>query len=288
MGHTSAGNAAASVIGFVSLIGLVGALSARATGTEASNLAAAATTTSIPAGNAGVCVPVGDGTGTQVFVGLTEWRVEVDPASVPPGKTTFRVNNEGREVHELVVVKGDRPEALPVKDGAVDEDALPPGALIGEVEGLKSGGVCPGTFDLQPGQYLLFCNIVEKEKDGRLESHYERGMRTAFTVAAAAPAPEAAKRPSGAASPPAAPAPPAAGASVAPEPAPAVAGANALRTPQPAATSPETKPRTGAGSRDLLALAGLALAAGGLGIATGRPRRRAGGPGRVQPGSRLW
>ena len=286
MGHTSAGNAAASVIGFVSLIGLVGALSARATGTEASNLAAAATTTSIPAGNAGVCVPVGDGTGTQVFVGLTEWRVEVDPASVPPGKTTFRVNNEGREVHELVVVKGDRPEALPVKDGAVDEDALPPGALIGEVEGLKSGGVCPGTFDLQPGQYVLFCNIVEKEKNGRLESHYERGMRTAFTVAAAAPAPAPApapaKRPSGTASPPAA------GASVAPEPAPAVAGANALRTPQPAATSPETMPRTGAGSRDLLALAGLALAAGGLGIATGRPRRRAGGPGRVQPGSRLW
>jgi hypothetical protein len=225
------------------------------------------------------CVPVGDGTGTQVFVSLSEWRVEADPASVQAGKTTFRVKNDGGEVHELVVVKGDRPEALPVKQGAVDEGALPAGAFIGEVEGFKSGGVCPGTFDLQPGKYVLFCNIVETQPYGRLESHYELGMRTAFTVTAPVPAPateavpggaagapDAARAPSGAPSPAAAPAPSAAGATPVSERAPAA--------PSAPATSPDTMPRTGTASRGLLTLAGTALAVGGLGFAAGPARRR--------------
>jgi hypothetical protein len=140
------------------------------------------------------CPPVRGGQGNPVTVTLSEWNVSPSPGSVPAGKTDFRASNKGAEVHELVVVKGDQPLALPVKDGAVDEEALPKGAFIGEIEDVPAGGACQGTFELAAGPYVLFCNIVEREPNGELESHYLNGMRTAFTVApraaaAAAPGP---------------------------------------------------------------------------------------------------
>jgi len=35
--------------------------------------------------------------------------------------------------------------------------------------------------DLDAGNYVLICNIVEEE-DGETVSHYQEGMRTPFTV----------------------------------------------------------------------------------------------------------
>jgi uncharacterized cupredoxin-like copper-binding protein len=128
------------------------------------------------------CSPIGPGGGTEVAVTLAEWSVTPSPASAPGGTVTFKAGNAGKENHELVVVKAGSPDALPLKDGQVDEDALPPGAFVGEVEAFPPGETCPGTFDLTPGSYVLFCNIVEKEPDGTLESHYQQGMRSAFTV----------------------------------------------------------------------------------------------------------
>jgi hypothetical protein len=128
------------------------------------------------------CTPVGAGGGTEVAVTLAEWSVAPSPASVPAGTVTFQARNAGKENHELVVVKGDRPDGLPVKDGQVDEDGLPQGAFIGEVEAFPAGETCPGTFQLSAGSYVLFCNIAESEPDGTLESHYQEGMRSPFTV----------------------------------------------------------------------------------------------------------
>jgi hypothetical protein len=129
----------------------------------------------------GACTPVGSGGGTEVAVTLAEWSVIPSPATAPAGTVTFRARNDGKEPHELVVVKGDRPDGLPVKDGAAEEDALPPGAFIGEVEEFLPGRTCPGTFQLSAGPYVLFCNIVERP-GGAVESHYQQGMRSAFTV----------------------------------------------------------------------------------------------------------
>jgi hypothetical protein len=142
----------------------------------------AATTTSAEHAEEAVCMPVGAGGGAEVSVTLAEWSVAPSPASAPAGPITFRARNEGKEDHELVVVKGDRPDGLPVKDGQVDEDGLPPGAFVGEIEPFPSGETCPGTFPLAAGPYVLFCNIVEEEPDGTRESHYQQGMRSAFTV----------------------------------------------------------------------------------------------------------
>jgi hypothetical protein len=152
-----------------------------ASGSSASGASASGAAASGSAAEA-ACDPVGDGGGTPVAVTLGEWKVEVDKAEAPAGKVTFTISNEGAEPHELVVVKADSIDDLKVVDGKVDEEALPKGAFIGEVEAFPSGEDCKGTFELDAGKYILFCNIVEDVESGAHESHFEEGMHTTFTV----------------------------------------------------------------------------------------------------------
>jgi uncharacterized cupredoxin-like copper-binding protein len=93
---------------------------------------------------------------------------------VKPGSVQFRVKNISTdEDHELLLVKADSPDALPMDpDGArVSEDKL---------KGLKElGDVHPGktrvtTLKLAAGKYVLFCNEA---------GHFKAGMLTTFTVA---------------------------------------------------------------------------------------------------------
>jgi hypothetical protein len=135
-------------------------------------------------GVAGECVPVGDlaTATTRVNVTLDEWVIEPETASAPAGAVGFVARNEGEEPHELVIVQGVAPADLPLKsNGSLDEEELPEGALIGEIESFPAGTSCNGVFDLTPGEYTLVCNIVEEE-DGEHESHLEEGMVTTFTV----------------------------------------------------------------------------------------------------------
>ena len=113
------------------------------------------------------CKPVGDiSTATgAVNVAVSEWFVKPDAGSVPGGTVAFTVRNDGDENHEFVIVNGVAPNSLPrKKDGSLDEDALPPGALAGEVEEFAPGTTCAGVFALTPGDYTLLCNVVEKEE----------------------------------------------------------------------------------------------------------------------------
>jgi hypothetical protein len=102
---------------------------------------------------------------------------------VPAGTVTFDANNTGADAHELVVVRADDPAKLPLAaDGTVDEDQLPEGALVGEIEPFPATQHCTGTFQLAAGRYALFCNILERKADGTKQNHYANGMRSAFEV----------------------------------------------------------------------------------------------------------
>jgi hypothetical protein len=115
-----------------------------------------------------------------VTVVLREWAVEPDSASVPAGHVTFTADNQGPiDPHELVIIRTDlSPDALPIVDDRVPEDQVD---IIGEIEPIDAGTQESATFELEAGSYALICNIAELE-EGQIESHYQLGMFTAFTV----------------------------------------------------------------------------------------------------------
>jgi plastocyanin len=132
---------------------------------------------------AAACKPVGDAATSDatIAVELKEWAVLPARADVPAGTVTFEARNTGEDAHELVVVRATDPASLPLAaDGTVDEEKLPEGAFVGEIEAFPAKQTCPGTFELAAGSYALFCNILETEADGAKENHYANGMRARF------------------------------------------------------------------------------------------------------------
>ncbi len=130
------------------------------------------------------CEPVGDPATAdqQVTVVLSEFTVQPETSSVPAGRIALVARNGGAEPHELVVVRVENAAALPVKqDGSMAEDQLRPGQLVGEIEEFPAGQDCTAVFELEPGNYVLLCNVVETE-NGMTESHFAEGMFTEFAV----------------------------------------------------------------------------------------------------------
>lgn len=135
------------------------------------------------------CVYVGNSeeAPTSVVVAtLSEFAIELDRTEVGGGTVEFVTHNQGEEPHEIVVAQFDGdPAELPVADdGTVDEEAVEAegGAVIGEIEGFPGSQTCSTSFDLEPGAYVIFCNILEEEESGEMEAHYAEGMTTALTV----------------------------------------------------------------------------------------------------------
>ena len=123
----------------------------------------------------------GDQGGASVDVTLQEFAVGAVPSTIDAGEVTFDVSNEGPDdVHEFVVIATDLgPTELPTnEDGTVDEEGEGI-EIIGEIEEVAVGSTESLTLDLDPGDYVLICNIWEEDEQ---ESHYQEGMRTSFTV----------------------------------------------------------------------------------------------------------
>ena len=109
--------------------------------------------------------------GTTVATTVKDFAIAMDQATVPSGEVTFDIANEGPSAHEFVVVQSDlAPDALPVADNEVQEDTLD---IIGEQEDIAPSTTPSLTLQLDPGSYVVFCNIT---------SHYEQGMHAALTV----------------------------------------------------------------------------------------------------------
>lgn len=100
--------------------------------------------------------------------------VTADTSSVSAGEVTFEVTNSSKSmVHEMLVVKvTDLATQLPY-DAATDRIDEDKAGSLGEVSELDAGVTGSLTLTLEPGTYLLFCN---------LRGHYMAGMWTSITV----------------------------------------------------------------------------------------------------------
>lgn len=114
----------------------------------------------------------GDG-GESTAATLQDFSISLGGDQLKSGETTFEVENNGPSVHEFVVIEADGrdPADLPTEaSGKVNEDEL---TVVDEIEDIAVGSTEELTVDLQPGDYIVFCNIDE---------HYASGMHAGFTV----------------------------------------------------------------------------------------------------------
>ncbi len=117
---------------------------------------------------------VGDETpaaATTVDVGLEEFAVNPAQDTVDAGTLTFSVSNDGAIPHNFLVIKTDlASDALPTANAQVDEGQVDVAASIPEYAAGETEEV---SVDLEPGSYVLICNVA---------GHYDSGMRAGFTV----------------------------------------------------------------------------------------------------------
>lgn len=130
---------------------------------------------------AGGCVPTASAppSATKLKATLSDFKIELSPTTIPAGPVELDATNHGMHPHEIVIVKGVASNALPTDaNGMVEEDKLPAGSDIGEIEPFKPGLECRGGFTLEAGTYTLFCNVMGAEEG----AHFRNGMVATLTV----------------------------------------------------------------------------------------------------------
>jgi hypothetical protein len=84
------------------------------------------------------------------------------PNAVHAGAVRLTAKNAGGEVHELVIVRAASAKSLALKsDGSVDESKISPSDKVGEITDVGAHSSKSATFELTPGTYVAFCNIVD-------------------------------------------------------------------------------------------------------------------------------
>ena len=134
-------------------------------------LALAGCTTADDTGVAGTSV-------ASVDVTLDDYLISPSATTVDTGTVDFRVANSADQVHEFVVARTDLDAAeLPTDDdGNVSEEGATDLAVVDEIEDIEAGATPSLEVGLEPGHYVLFCN---------LPGHYTLGMHSDFEVSAA-------------------------------------------------------------------------------------------------------
>ncbi|MDQ3951921.1 MAG: hypothetical protein M3279_02980 [Actinomycetota bacterium] len=129
------------------------------------------------------CEPPGPNEPGMV-VKLDEFQITPEEDELTRGPARFIASNAGEETHELYVVEARSIEALPLDENtSVDTEALEEeGRLLGELEGIPPGETCALELDLDPGTYVLFCNIRESGGGKGVVNHFLQGMRTRVKV----------------------------------------------------------------------------------------------------------
>ena len=117
-------------------------------------------------------------------VRLDEYQITPEEDEVTRGPTRFIATNAGEQTHEFYVAEARSIEGLPLdKKGSVDEEALEEeDRLLAELEGVPAGEACAVELDLDPGTYVMFCNIREHTDGKGVVNHFLQGMRFRFKV----------------------------------------------------------------------------------------------------------
>lgn len=128
---------------------------------------------------------------------LREWAITAPTAQLQAGQVQITAANDGRETHELVIIRASDAGSLPTKpDGSVDEDKIPEADKAGEIPDLAAGKSVTKTLDLPAGHYIAVCNLVDQMGQGGGNMgggnmgggsgmghvHFRLGMLTQFTV----------------------------------------------------------------------------------------------------------
>ena len=116
------------------------------------------------------------------------------PANVPAGQQTWKVTNEGPQVHEIglfALQPGKVPSDIPAFFSG-PPSGPPPFALVGGVSDFVPNRSVWAHLDLQPGNYVALCFVTDPASR---KPHFALGMLTAFSVGNAQPLPATGEAP---------------------------------------------------------------------------------------------
>lgn len=118
--------------------------------------------------------PLHLGMGLKADMQQAAMGINTNPSAVPRGEVRFNVTNLASElVHEVIIARiNDDKQVLPYDETRhkVDEESLLTLGSVKEIEPSKHAALM---LNLQPGKYLLYCNI---------SGHYMSGMWTVVDV----------------------------------------------------------------------------------------------------------
>lgn len=110
------------------------------------------------------CAPIQPGLDLE----LTDNAITADRSSVPAGHLVFAIHNAGTVVHELVVVRAGAADGLAYETATQRAIATD---VVAEREAIVAGATKRLSVDLEPGRYVLICN---------LPGHYASGMHVSL------------------------------------------------------------------------------------------------------------
>ena len=123
-------------------------------------------------------------TEAHITIVLKDFSVHPNTTRAKAGKLVLKAVNEGRGLHELVILKTDlNPAALPRKEATLSQGMVteylvneddPQIQTIDEIEEFPSGTSQKKIVVVGPGHYVLFCNIP---------GHYDKGMYASLDIA---------------------------------------------------------------------------------------------------------
>lgn len=113
---------------------------------------------------------------SQIDIQASDYAFTPSAVEVETGVISFEMENAGAEAHELAFLPGGG-EVPFTEGGHPDEDASAAAGAF-ELEAFGPGQTCSATYEIEPGDYTIFC-IVETE-DGT--THYELGMQGTLKV----------------------------------------------------------------------------------------------------------